>query len=420
MIGFERAMVCSSDGATAAPAAPSAFEDGIEPYLAYDGLFRPISDAAVSGEPLDTDPDYLDFRREAKGTPERTEVLPAPPDSPGAFVRRTIPGEDPDWEQVRNGAITLLGRSHDLVLAGWYCVSLLQLRGLVGLADGLGALRWMLENRWDTLLPLKDDRPGWSEPWHRRVRVFNELGVAVGTKDEHNYQLARRLRRSPLVKSRNAGTYSLESIMVASGKIKPAPGEDAVDQRTIDAAWIDADPGELAATAQAIDAALKRITDIEQIFVRLGNAGPEQLPRLQPVVTILTDARKHVREWLGRRGATADAGATSEPSGNQPAAGAVAAGSAPSGGGSGSPSVFVQIPKMARNANEVRDFIDAARMYYEQDDERRSSPVPLILRLAKGLMGRPYTEHYRLLKGGAIETIEEWVQRLEKPEGSSD
>ncbi|MGB7478876.1 MAG: type VI secretion system ImpA family N-terminal domain-containing protein, partial [Burkholderiaceae bacterium] len=59
-----------------------------------------------------------------------------------------------DWNQVARLATTLLAeKGKDLLVASYLAGALLQTRGLPGLADGLGVLRDLLEQYWDTLFP---------------------------------------------------------------------------------------------------------------------------------------------------------------------------------------------------------------------------------------------------------------------------
>lgn len=63
-------------------------------------------------------------------------------------------GSPLDWNQVASLATTLLAeKGKDLLVASYLAGALLQTRGLPGLADGLGVLRDLLEQYWDTLYP---------------------------------------------------------------------------------------------------------------------------------------------------------------------------------------------------------------------------------------------------------------------------
>lgn len=382
-----------------------------EPCIPYEQLFPVVSPAQVSGESLVADSAYRDLLRDAKGTPEKTNTLPAPPGSATPFVTQVEPAEDPIWEKVRDDAAAILGRSHDFVAAAWYCVGLLQCSGLSGLADGLGAIRWMIEQRWATFHPqLVPDNPS---PAFRRIRAMGELAVPPGAREEYGLQVVKRVLKAPLVVARNVGEYSLSSIRMAGGLLPVPPGVEAPQMGRIDAAWRDADLAQLEQTHKDIRASIDHLAGMTSAVSRLGGLTAEQAPSVKALVEVLTDADKHVVQAISRKKLAGEI-ATPGPAEAVPAHVDRPPANVDGAARTDEPRPAA-IPTRAASAADVRKMLDAALAYYEHDEERRASPVPLFLSVAKNLMSKRYTELCKQLDEKTIKTITEWA----KPEQSS-
>lgn len=361
-------------------------------------LLAPVSADAPSGDDLVTDDDYRDLLRKAKGRPEKTELAPNPPGSPEPFSRRVIPAEDPAWEEIRDAAVGVIKRGHDLVALGWYTVALLKLYGFAGLADGLGSVRFACEQRWATLFPQLDPRNEY--PAHRRARAIGELAAPLSTRDSYEFRLLKRLRETPLVSSRNVGEFSLASIMMASQKLTPPPGVEAPSMATIEAAWTDADEAQLAHTRKAIEEARGHLAAIGAVFAAAGPA--DQAPKLTELDALLADALKHVVAAVQRK----SGGASAEEL--TPRSDGTAAGSGPAGSSPGPRSGA--IPTSVQSRADVQRALDAILAFYDADEERKASPVWLFVKTARNLMGRRYTDLYTVLDKTVMDSVKSWAE----------
>ena len=98
----------------------------------------PISADKPCGEDVRFEPEYEAIESEI-------QKLSSPSSSEGI-----------DWDKVNTLSQDILGgKSKNLLVACYLCVSLLNVKGLQGFADGVHVLREMLENFWDTMFPPK-------------------------------------------------------------------------------------------------------------------------------------------------------------------------------------------------------------------------------------------------------------------------
>ena len=93
--------------------------------LDVDQLLAPVSPDAPCGENLEYDADYAAMEQAAAGKPEQQ------------FGSTTIPGEEPDWKEVRSKALDLFSRTKDLRASMYLVRSATWMDGLPGLADGM-------------------------------------------------------------------------------------------------------------------------------------------------------------------------------------------------------------------------------------------------------------------------------------------
>jgi type VI secretion system protein ImpA len=365
--------------------------------IPYDQLFAPVAPDKPSGESLIADPDYLDLLRTAKGKPARTELVPGDPNSSDPFIRKEYPAEEPSWEEVRDAAVGIIRRSHDLAAAGWYTVALLRIDGFQGLEDGLGAIRHVLEKHWDTLFPAMDASN--QRPAHRRARVLDNLAAPLGSKDDYQYAMLRRIRDTPIVKSRNVGSFSLSSILIASDKLKPPPGVDPPSMQSIEAAFTDADLEQLKATEAAIQACRTHAAGITAAFSKApAPDGEPPGPTLDHLDTILGDALKHVSAAVQRKQGGTSGAAEAAPAGSPART-------------SGAP-----MPDKANTRADVQRALRAVLEFYQADEERRASPVVMFVKTALNLMGRNYTDLYTLLDKDTMDKVKAWSEA--PPEGA--
>src|SRR5690606_34813822 len=97
-----------------------------------------------SGEDLEYDPAFMELERAAAPKGER------------AIGDSVKAAEEPDWDKVGDLASAVLARSKDLRAAVHLTAAWTRGNGLSGWSAGLGLVRGLLEQFWDTLHPQLD------------------------------------------------------------------------------------------------------------------------------------------------------------------------------------------------------------------------------------------------------------------------
>ena len=97
--------------------------------LEVETLLTDISPESPCGEDLSYDPAYSDLERSLQGTPEQQ------------VGEQIIPSQEPNWREIREKSVALLGRSKDLRLVVDLALALMMTEGLPGLRDGLALVR---------------------------------------------------------------------------------------------------------------------------------------------------------------------------------------------------------------------------------------------------------------------------------------
>jgi len=332
-------------------------------------LLAEISPDAPCGEDLSYDPAYLELDRKAQGTPERV--------SAGV----TLPAEEPNWRELADGCIEFLGRSRDLRLILYLTASALKLEGLPGLRDGVALLRGALEKHWDTAYPQLD--PDDKDPTER-VNVLVTLVHPAG--------FLRWVREVPLSDSRQAGSFCLRDIQIATGEVTvpPDPNRPQPDMALIEASFQDTVTEFLQAEAQTVTESIGHLAAIDSLLTEqlgVGNA-----PNLDPLPKLLEELGKVLQTQLAKRGY-----------GAPPAEGEVVAGAAAAAPGA-APAAGPALSGEVRSPQDVMMALDKICRYYELNEP--SSPVPLILRRAQRLVSKSFIEIIRDLSPDAVQQID--------------
>src|SRR4051812_21534024 len=101
-----------------------------------EALLSDVSPEAPSGENLEYDPDYLELMRVAQGVPEH------------GIGDTFVPGQEPNWRDVRDRSVDLFSRTRDLAVGLRLGEALLKLEGLPGFRDGLSLINGLLAKFW--------------------------------------------------------------------------------------------------------------------------------------------------------------------------------------------------------------------------------------------------------------------------------
>ena len=240
--------------------------------------------------------------------------------------------------------------------------ALLRTDGWPGFADGLQLLHGYLEQYWDEVYPLVED----DDPFFRVNALFN-------LSDPQRFIGA--LRRTPVVRSRMAGSYALRDHLAAAAGPRPADEDDepsdqeAVDAGLIRAAFTEADGEQLAADAEGIDAAVQALDAIVRLADdKLGSDAPD----LSQVVKVL----QQIKGWMD--GERAAQNGETPPAPESEDAAAPSASAVPQ---AGFPDAIDSPEQAIRALDKVSDYF---RRY------EPSSPVPLLLERAKRLVRQDF------------------------------
>lgn len=305
------------------------------------------------GPNLEYDPDFVELELAVLGKPEvqyGTTITPATP---------------PDWKLVKRMAVGLLERSRDLRLAVSLLRANLALHGIGGLADCLGLIERLLDERWDSVHPELDAE----DDMDSTLRV-NSLAVLADSMT-----VLKDLKDVAFIGLPVLGPLSLRLLEVANGEMAAAAGEEKLALPSIDAAIGDVDPLVLETAAGAFGRAYDSAMHIEVILVR--NVGSAQTINLDG----LTRSLKRGRDFLLRH-------LTSSASTND---NEIAESNQPDGILNASPGGTV-IPingKISSRADVLR-VLESILKYYQQSEP--SSPVPILLERAQRLVPMSFWE----------------------------
>lgn len=323
-------------------------------------LLQSKGDDAPSGENLEYDPAFTDME------------LAAQPGEESVVGDETIAATDPDYREVQKKALEVLERSHDLRAAVFLGDALLHSEGLTGFADVTTYLRGCLEQFWDTCHPELDEDDG--DPTMRINAIQDLCGQPDGMAGPS--PVYRSVRRAPLSESRGFGRFSYRDIEVAEGQITaPSDMEHVPDTATVSAAFQDSDDEVIAARLTAIETAAENVLAISAVF---DEKTPGQGPDLGPLIKLLQQIGKRLREYGELGGdAAADGGAEEVEADTDVAASAAT-------GGRAAPAA----PGAINSPADVSNALDRIISYYRRAEP--SSPLPIMLERCKKLVGADF------------------------------
>ena len=339
-----------------------------------DTLLLPIDEEHRSGEDLEYDQAFMDMGIAAQHGEERQkgdEILEA---------------EEPDYKALKEKALEVMNRSHDLRAGVYLAEAELRLRGLDGFAEATSYLNRCLNEYWDTCHPQLDEDDD-NDPT-MRINAIYMLADPV--------RIIRGLRRTPLTDSRTFGKLSLREAEIASGKIEaPADMEDVPDAGRIAAAFKDTHTDTLEAMLASASAALDDVRAISEKFdSETPGQGPEYVSAeagggYRRLIETLEQINNQLLQATGGDVEVAEEAGEETEDGGAPAAAAPAA-----GGGVG------QINSPA----DVQKALDRIISYYERHEP--SSPIPVILIRAKKLVSADFLTIVRDMAPAGLEHVQ--------------
>ena len=335
------------------------------PAFDVEALLNEISPESPCGENLEYDTAFQEMERAAQGRPEQQ------------FGDTIVPEEDPDWKEVRKRAIDVLSRSRDLRAGVYLTSAVLHLEGLSAFRDGLLLVHGLLTRYWSDIYPQLDPDDN-NDPTFR-VNTITTLNDGRTT--------ITGIKKAPLVQSRTLGRFSFRDIEIATGDY-PRPAEGTVaEMPTIEAAFLDGNLEEIQAVADAVREAEQLSKEIDSFLTE--TLGTSQAPDLSELPKTLHALLGVLDAQLARRG-VGEGDDDSEEGGGDGAG----------GGGKGGK----QLSGEVRSPEDVIRALDKIIDYYNRNEP--SSPVPLLMKRAKGLVSKSFLEILADLTPGGLSEAE--------------
>lgn len=339
-------------------------------------LVSNISPDQVCGEDLEYDNDFIELESLSQGKAEQQ------------IGNTFVEAEEADWQEVKNKALDLLSRTKDIRVFIYLLRAVLRTDDLRTFSEVLTALTESLTTYWADIYPLLDEDDG--DPTMR----INALTTLC---DEE--VMLFPLRKTPVVRSRMLGNFSLRDIAYATGEATPPPGYETVSANTIHGAFQDADNEELQQTSDAVTESIKDTTLIEQFITE--QVGVADAASFAP----FSDELKNIQRILSQYVVTVDPFATKATTG--PETGSYS-------GERTTSSVNATAPNSSANplySGEISSRDDVIRAfenierYYSQYEP--TSPVPLLISRAKRMVGMNFMEIIRNIAPDGISQVEQ-------------
>jgi type VI secretion system protein ImpA len=312
-------------------------------------LLQPITEERPCGENLE-DTELL-----ASFDAFRLFGQARPLDAPAERNEKRIPKppESPEWVQIRDKALEALAKSKDLRLLAYLGTAALRTDGVPAFAETLSVASQWLETHWGQTYPLVD------EDVILRRNALNCFADPMAVVDG--------LRRVPLVRSRQHGTFRLRDIDIATHQLLPGDGDAQVDENQVNAAFASMPLAELTELHDSVTSSVASLQKIDQTM--RDAAGTEATPSFD----LLTPQ-------LARMGQVLRAQLASHPD-------SVAAGlpGAASDAGDG-----VSIGGVVQSRQDAIRALDAVADFFRRTEP--SSPIPMFLARAKRLVSKDFLE----------------------------
>jgi type VI secretion system protein ImpA len=330
---------------------------------------QPVTDESPCGEDMEYETAFQELERAATV------------EAGGSMLDDDAEPEPPKWPDVAKMAEILLGQTKDLRVTMYLTDARLNTHGVVGLGNGISLIKGFLTGFWEEVHPQLD--AGDNDDPTMRINSLAALGDADG--------LVKSLREVPLVKAKRAGNYSLRDIRIAAGELPGPAGAEPPESGVIDAAFQECELDDLKESSEAVVGAVSELREIEAHLTAQVGAANNSLD-----VKILADElnaiSKIYAEQLTNRGVDVQTGEADEE--GQAAGG----GKAISG-------------DIRSRADAIR-MIDKISEYFRRNEP--SSPVPLLLQRAKGLVAKDFMEILKDLTPDAISQAEMFSSSKDK------
>ncbi len=361
-----------------------------------DTLLVEISPDSPCGEDISYDVAFLELERLIQGTAE-TQV--------GDHI---LESQEPDWERVYNHSLKLFERSRDLRLILYLTLSALYLEGLSGFCDGLALLRGVVERYWDHMFPQLDPEDD-NDPLER-INIIGSLSPPnTVMSDQNPLKFSSRLMDVSLCKPDDPRlpNPSLRQILVASGEL-PTPKTKVgriPTMQLIDAAFDQTEIETLQTTDHVLRDSLAHLNALDNTLIE--RVGATASPDMSKLEHLLKQIQSKTGMYLARRGYGSDVSLLKQI---QTKVGTYMerkrSNSNESTGGRTPSTVGAPLQELTGQVTSKQEVLKALDMivnYYEQNEP--SSPVPLLIRRAKRLVGKSFVDIIRDLSPDAMSQV---------------
>jgi len=347
-----------------------------------EGALREISAANPCGESIEQDPVYIELEVAIEGTPA-VELE-------GKIIQEA---REPNWSDVKESALDLLTRSHDLRVAVFLARALLRTDGIQGLSDGFGLINGYVDRYWETFYPRLDPEDDFDPT--ERVNILEALG-------DWNTIIGPLMKLS-LCSSRITGPISLRDYRIAAGRIGEltVPAEEresAPNVAAVEDAFAGCDLEKLQEDAESAASAFRGANHLlESLEKKIGSG---MLPDIGKLIQVLGEINAVFREQLSKRIPSPAPPAPSEESEERTeqdrpeTVSGEQSGNLSGGGGIG----------MIESREDVIHALDQICLYYQLFEP--NSPVPLLLKRATRLVNANFFEIIEDLAPDSITQIE--------------
>lgn len=322
-----------------------------------DDLLQEVSPETPCGGVLEYDPDFVAMEQASRGKAEQQ------------IGDSVVPAEAADWPTVKSKALDLFTRTKDLRAGVLLTQALVSVDGLVGLHDGLALVAGLIERYWDDVHPNLDPDDG-DDPMMRVNTLLNLCDPDM---------MLRTVRDAELAGAKGLGRYSFRDYLVAEGKLAP-PSDPETSPATmpgIVAAFTGCDLEALQERAEAVNQAVDLVALIESGLMM--KVGAKHAVGFDPLADLLKGMNELLSEQVARRTGSSSEGAA---------------------GGNAGKSATGEI----NTREDVIRVLDRACDYFHRNEP--SSPVPLLLKRAKGLVSKEFLDIIRDLAPGSVPEVE--------------
>ncbi len=327
-----------------------------------DNLLQPVSESSPSGEDLEYNPAFMALESDARPKAEQQ------------FGDTVIAAVEPEWRELLNRSIELLGQSKDVRLAVMTLRAATRAQGIAGFFFGMSLLTQMLDRFWDNMHPLLDAEDN-NDPTMR----LNTLAPLTDTE-----MLLRDLQEAPFGLARGIGPIKTRDLLIAHNKVNANATDSGYTLAQIEGGLNSL----FAERPELIEAGATVANQVQQLQKLINDkAGQAGFINLSPLLSIAQLVQQACKQASGAASAeTEDDSSDSEHA---------RSGATSSGGG---------IRGEVNSRQDALLMLDKVIAYLERTEP--GNPAPLLIQRAKRLVGVSFLSIMEDLAPDALGTIQ--------------